>query len=302
MHIKFKYIVLLLFTSSLLILGCGDQITKQTDGESMKIIFLHHSTGRVIWDGGVQPAFERYNSENGTSYQISEMDFPKNRPYGWKNYPYDYWNIWVNHAGNKAYVAPKDERPVDNTNVVGKLKRFAASVKNGDLFENRGEPTLEMLTQDYDMIIWKHCFPGSNILEDTGNPDVASEEKRIENYKLQYEALKNKMHEFPETTFLVWTGAALVEASTTQEKAQRAKEFFNWVRTDWDEPGDNIFLWDFRLLETEGDLYLKNEYAVNENDSHPNAEFAARVAPLFVNRITDVAEGRGDENIITGEK
>lgn len=32
-----------------------------------KIIFLHHSTGQVIWNGGVPEWFARYNAEHGTS-------------------------------------------------------------------------------------------------------------------------------------------------------------------------------------------------------------------------------------------
>ena len=46
--------------------------------------------------------------------------------------------------------------------------------------------------------------------------------------------------------------AALVAGETDAEQAGRAKQFAEWVRSAWDEKGDNIFLWDFRALETEG--------------------------------------------------
>ena len=32
------------------------------------------------------------------------MAFPKASPYGWHNYPYDYYDIWVKHAGNEPYM------------------------------------------------------------------------------------------------------------------------------------------------------------------------------------------------------
>lgn len=228
---------------------------------SAKVIYLHHSTGGVIWDGGVDTTIANYNINHGTNYSIIQMEFPKSTPYGWNNYPYDYWNIWVNHAGPSAY---------------------------------KKEPTLETLTQTYDVIVWKHCFPVSSIAGDTGSPDITSSIKSEENYKLQYNALKEKMHEFPNKRFIVWTGPALVESATNAAEAERARDFANWVKTTWDETGDNIYVWDFRDLETGGGLYLLQENAASTSDSHPNSTFAASVAPLIGQRIIDVIEGRGD--------
>ena len=98
-------------------MGC----VKSKKGDGMKIIFLHHSTGELIWKGGVKEWFKKYNKENSTNYKIEEQAFPKTSPYGWNNYPYDYWNIWVENAGGKPFMS---------------------------------EPTLEILTKKYDIIIW----------------------------------------------------------------------------------------------------------------------------------------------------
>ena len=95
-----------------------------------RIVFLHHSTGEVVWNGGVPECVAAWNRAHGTRYTIEERAFPSGDPYPWENYPYDYWNIWVKHAGRSAY---------------------------------RGEPTLEMLTRDYQLIVFKHCFPVSGI-------------------------------------------------------------------------------------------------------------------------------------------
>lgn len=233
-----------------------------------KVIFLHHSTGGVIWNGGVAQAISAHNSRAGKSYQITDQEFPKDSPYGWENYPYDYWNIWVEHAGSGPYME---------------------------------EPTLEMLTQQYQVIVWKHCFPVSYVNEDTGNADVSSSEKTAENYKLQYAALKAKMKQFPNTRFIVWTGAALVANETNAAEAGRARTFFEWVKSSWDEPGDNIYIWDFRQLETGGGLYILPQNAEDDWDSHPNATFAAQVAPFFAKRVVDVIEGRGDGGSLTGQ-
>lgn len=232
---------------------------------NVKIIFLHHSTGFCIYEGGVEGWFENYNSTKGVSYQIYERDYPADG-YSWQNYPYDYWNIWVNHEGNIPY---------------------------------KGQDPLEILTEDYDVVVWKHCFPVSDIEADTGYPDISSNRKSIENYKLQYNALKEKMRQFPNTKFIVWTGVALIRSETTEESAKRAREFFEWVKNEWDEEGDNIYIWDFYELETEGGFYLRDEYA--SGDSHPNSLFSQRIAPYFCQRIVDVIEGRGDISSIEGK-
>jgi len=67
-------------------------------------------------------------------------------------------------------------------------------------------------------------------------------------------------------------------------------------------PGDNIHLWDFYELETEGGLYLKDEYSTSSIDSHPNSKFASRVAGMLFNRIIDVIETNGTDTDITGVK
>ena len=221
-------------------------------------VFLHHSTGGVIWGGGVPGWIGDHNLAHGTSYNITETAYP-NSPYPWDNYPYDYWNIWVQHAGATPYL---------------------------------GQATLELLAPQYDVIAFKHCFPVSAIGPNTGAPDVTSPAKTIENYQAQYAALKTTMRSFSDNRFIVWTGAALRQQDTTPEQAARAQAFFAWVRDSWDEPGDNIYVWDFYTLETDGGMYLTPEHATG--DSHPNGTFAAEVAPLFAQRVVDVIEGRGD--------
>ena len=237
-----------------------------------KIIFLHHSTGESIWvgntpryiyrllkKGSVQKYFNDYNKSNKTNYVISEMIFPKKHPYGWKNYPFDYYNIWVKNAGNEPYLE---------------------------------EPTLEILTSEYDVIIFKHCYPVGRILEDKGAPDIESEEKRIENYKLQYNALKKKMHSFPDKKFIIWTPPASVSMKITPEEAERTYEFHKWITMEWDEKADNIFIWDFYTYETEGGLYLTGKNAFSPDNCHPGAEFSARVAPIFCRYVIDVIESK----------
>lgn len=254
----------------------GSSMTTPSHG--VRVALLHHSTGEVIWNGGLPAFFEGWNRANRTDYRISSVTYPATTggwppvlrklisTYPWSNSPYDYWNLWVRHAG-----ASRD----------------------------RGELNLDDLVKQYDVIVFKHCFPVSRIKPDGGVASVSSEEKTLANYKLQYQAIKARLHQFPERRFIVWTGAALPEASTNAAEAGRAREFFQWVKGTWDEKGDNVFVWDFHELETEGGLYLKPEHAAGPRDAHPAPSFARRVAPLLGQRIVDVIEGRGDSASLT---
>lgn len=265
---KSKLRTLGLILLCLLLVDCKSK--QQTEME--KIIFLHHSTGMAIWYGGVnryirkltdksdvRTYFKRYNKTNKTNYSIERRAFPKGLPYDGSNLPYDYYNIWVKNAGNEAYLE---------------------------------EPTLEMLTKEYGTIIIKHCYPVSKIAEDAGSPDPNSNKRTLENYKTQYQALKEKMHQFPATKFIVWTPAVNVKKNITEPEAQRTFEFYQWMVKEWDEKGDNIYLWDFYQYETQGTLYLKDEYSVSPQDSHPNKVFSGRIAPAFAQYVIDVVEGK----------
>jgi hypothetical protein len=235
-----------------------------------KVIFLHRSTGLSIYlgktnpyvykitkNGDVRTLFKKFNRRRTIKLTIKEQHFAS--PISMKNNPVDYYNVWIKNAGDKPFMVA---------------------------------PNLELLTKEYDIIILKHCFSASNILEDTGYPDIDSEDKRVENYKLHYEALKMKFHEFPKTKFIVWTPAVQVKNLVTENEALRTRDFYRWIVDEWDEKGDNIYIWDFYKYETEGGLYLKDELALNVNDSHPGKEFSVQMAYIFTQFVYDVAEDK----------
>jgi hypothetical protein len=226
------------------------------ESNNVRIIFLHHSTGGKIWSGGVPQLIKEYNLNNKTNYQISEQNYPSTKGgYPWSNYPYDYYNLWVKHTGDS---------------------------------HDKKELNLDQIAANYDVIIFKHCFPVSEIKADTGKPNINSNRKSLENYKLQYNALRDRMLQFPDKKFIVWTGAALSEDSTTPEQAKRSKEWADWVRSEWDKTDDNIFIFDFEQLETEGGLYFK--YPSKPKDSHPDTNFSKTAASEFVKRVIEVIQ------------
>ncbi len=238
---------------------------------SQNIIFLHHSTGAGVYDqGNVEEWINNYNTNHATNYVISELSYP-NSPYPWENYPYDYWNLWINNACNN-----------DDPDIA----------------------CLENLCVNYDVVIFKHCFPGSDILPDDPEPSVSSSRKSLENYKLQYRALRGLMDTYPENKFIVWTLAPLHRLATSAENAERARTFVNWVKDEWlmedgkDHPNINIFDFFGYVAESDptpenGQLNcLKYDYEGSHtgSDSHPNTLANQTVGPIFAQFIINTIE------------
>jgi len=238
---------------------------------SQNIIFIHHSTGAGVYGGGIglPQWFTNYNTSHSTSYAISEVSYP-DTPYDWANYPYDYWNLWVN---------------------TGQCDNSKPGIRCFDWF-----------ISNYNVIIFKHCFPGAGIEADNGTPLVSSGIKTIANYKLQYRALRSLMDSYPGNKFIVWTLAPLHRNATDTESAARAREFVNWVKNDWltedSKSHPNIYVFDFFGYAAESNPApvngkvncLKYEYEGSHdgNDSHPNATANATIMPLFGQFIVDV--------------
>lgn len=278
MRINIIYLIFLCMS----VMSCShDGYRKSADINNgiVNVLFLHHSTGQNIYRGlykdgksAIDEWFLDYNQNARVKINFVDKIFPKQKRwkffkgYGWNNYPFDYYNIWVKNGMKKSY---------------------------------KNEPTLESLVPIWDVIVFKHCFPVSNIVEGE-KVDINSDIKTLVNYKLQYNALKKKMHEYPNTKFVVWTGAVQTRLNSTEEEALRTKEFFDWVKNEWDESNDNIFIWDYYELETEGGLYFKNEYAVSPEDSHPNENFSDKVSKLFCSRLVDVINNNGELTTLTG--
>ncbi|WP_457573814.1 hypothetical protein [Desulfolithobacter sp.] len=225
-----------------------------------RILFLHHSTGNIIYTkGDIQGWIEHYNEQQGTSYVIDDRYYP-NKPYPWSNYPYDYWNLWVNGAC----------RP-----------------------DEPGIQCLDQLTAAYQVIIFKNCYPVSNIEADTGSPDITSSRKSLENYRFQYSAVRDLFQRYPDTLFIFWTGAPLHRLATTPEKSARARAFADWVKKDMFASGAyrNIRVFDYFDLTADDDNVLRYEYETSHarSDSHPNVQAARDVGPVFARFIIDSA-------------
>jgi hypothetical protein len=235
------------------------------------VVLLHHSTGGIVYDNGVASALSDRNTEDGTTYTIASVEYPS-EAVPWANYPHEWWYYWVDSPGAG------------------------------------GQTTLATLCATYDVIVFKCCYPVSEVVANS-TPDITSEVRSDENYRLQMAAVFAECAAHPNNRFVFWTGALHSQSQTTEAQATRALAWFNYLRTL--SLPSNVYLWDFAWLEshTEAErsdpslaqgLYALDANTVSETDSHPTAAFGASVAPLFVDRVISVLEGTGRSTSILG--
>ena len=188
-------------------------------------------------------------------------------------------------------------------NIIRWMGWLVSSATRGRIKINIGLPSKDIpfanLVADHDVVIMKHCFPASDVLEDSGNPDPASEIKSIENYKAVYRLLSTKFDENPDTIFILWTLPPRHGLATNSEQAARATEFSEWLKMDFiteDGSHPNIYIWDFRnILMDPNTNCLKYEYELSHSDpnSHPNMAAnnmaGPQLAQFIVESITDFA-------------
>ena len=234
--------------------------------QDKKAIFLVHSTGTDLFSQGkVSDWMKNYNAINNTNFQIYTRTYPEN-PWPWSNYPHDYWKLWVDNSCNS------------------------------------NDPDIECLaslSSKYDMVIFKHCYPGADVEANLGNPDIKSSRKSLENYKLQYRALRILMDGMPDKKFMVWTLVPRHRLATYASTASRANEFVNWVKTQWltedGKPHPNIYIFDFFSFAAEMNKNPSNgvqyclkydyEYSHSSGDSHPNVLANQTIGPLFAQAV-----------------
>jgi len=244
----------------------GDVVDNTPEPESpikdQKILLLTHSVGRGLYEeGGISQWFENYNTDNNTQVQIEQRDYP-NDPYQWSNFPHDFWNLWIN-----GYC--------DNTEI--------------------NSECLDSLASKYDVISFKNSYEASDVLPDIGGSSAAvnSTRKSLENYKLQYRALRDLLDQYPNDIFVVWTLPPRHRLhvpgtdTTALNNASRATEFSNWLKSEWlaedSKAHDNIFVFDFRSYLIDEKNYLKFDYESTHtwSESHPNKVANELVGPIL---------------------
>jgi hypothetical protein len=240
--------VLALFT---LIVGSAAQVSQSaapsaTPAKPIRIIFMHHSTGLGLIDqGGVREAFTKLG--------------------------YQFWDHGYNEDGltdaSGRQLGVNWAVPDDNTDPDGWQVIFAQRVT---------KPSTNTLSHmlEYDVIIFKSCFPSSDIQDDD----------QFENYRTYFLSIRDVIDKYPDKLFIPFTTPPLVPGSTSPEAAARARRWAEYLTSsEYLDGHPNIFVFDFFNQLADKDGYLQAKYRGDDpEDSHPNELANQTVGPVFV--------------------
>ncbi|UCD64230.1 MAG: hypothetical protein JSW34_01990 [Candidatus Zixiibacteriota bacterium] len=207
---------------------------------SNRMIFLHHSVGRgILYEGGLRDS-------------LLEMGvLVKGATYG-------------DEIGEKTDIGDWAGKFASDMDRILDFKAHPNRYYSGSLSN--------------DVIMFKSCFPNSNIQADGTLPgDPSGTERTTANYKAAFERLAETMKDYPDKLYIYVTSPPLVPESTTPENARRAKEFNAWLQGEYlaaytkDTGFSNLAIFDlFGVLADESGM-LKAEYRrPTPGDSHPN--------------------------------
>jgi hypothetical protein len=229
-----------------------------SSGDFTNVIFLHHSVGRnLINQGGVR------ESLTTAGFQFWDHD------YNWEGLSYPDGTL----TGYSYGI------PDDNTDPDGLARLFAQRGYAWPLNAFSG-------LMQHEVIVFKSCFPASNIASD----------EQLEDYKSYYLSMRDVTDQHRDKIFIVVTPPPLNPAATDAETAARARAFADWLKSDEFLVGHpNVFTFDFFDLLAEGDPsapdrnMLRTAYREGE-DSHPNELANETIGPLFADFIIDAVQ------------
>jgi hypothetical protein len=232
----------------------------EASGEYTNVIFLHHSTGRGLIDGGdVRPL-------------LTDLG-------------YQFWDHDYNHVGlirpdgmaTGAHYGIPGMRGRGNTDVDGLAGLFSQPVT--DPPSNAFSRLLQ-----HEVIITKSCFPNSAIKSD----------EMQEQFQTWYLQMRDAMDQHPDRIFIIVTSPPLHPQMTNADEARRARAVANWLKSDEYLAGHpNVFVFDFfNLLADPSTNTLRAEYQLDTErpDSHPNRSANQTIGPQFVTFIDEAVQ------------
>lgn len=214
----------------------------------IRIIFLHHSTGHnLIEEGNLRTLLT-------------------GRGYAFFDHGYNGDGL---RLADGSYTGENFDIPGDNTDPDGFAELFSQPLTNPP------ENAFSQLMQ-YDVIMFKSCFPTSNIVD----------EAQLANYKAWYTAIRARIDQYPQKLFIALTPPPQVPNNTNPQEAARAHAFAQWLALDEFLAGHaNLVVFDFFSLLADDAHNLKTVYRIDANDAHPNQRANQEISPIFADFI-----------------
>jgi hypothetical protein len=236
---------LVLITVAALLLAA--QSPAQAQGP-VRIIWLHHSVGLGIIDGG--------NVRGGLD------------ALGYEFYDHGYNEEGLRLADGSS-AGTNFDVPDDNTYPDGLSVVFSQDLHSPP------DNTFSYLMQ-YNVIMVKSCFPTSNIIND----------EQLEVDKGYYQMIARRTDTYPDKVFIIVTHPPQVPESTNADEARRARALNDWLLSDEFRGGHaNLFVFDLFGRLAGSDNLLRAEYRVSDSDGHPSDIANAAIGPELVDFV-----------------
>ncbi len=144
-----------------------------------------------------------------------------------------------------------------------------------------------------DIIMFKSCYPNSDIGADGGDTgDAYDPERTLANYRAAFDGLREVFAEYPEKKFIYVTAPPLVPSKTTPENAARGRRFNDWLKNEYavdyaDKTNlENFSVFDFFAVLADENNVLKKEYRRSDINSHPNVIGSLAATDAFLDFLT----------------
>jgi len=237
--------------------------------QPIRIIFLHHSTGQNLIDGG------------GVREGLTAL--------GYLFFDHGYNGEGLRLADG-AWSGESFNVPDDNTDPDG----FAAIFSQP--YHDPPDNAFSHLMK-YDVILFKSCFPTSNIADDG----------QLRDYQDYYLSIRDTIDQYPQKLFVVVTPPPQVPNNSNPDEGRRARAFASWLNSnEYLEGHPNLVTFDFFNLLAGEDDFLKPSYRVDEWDAHPNDLANQHIGPILVDYLDNAiqayfGEGKLPDNAVEPE-
>jgi len=246
--------------------------TSPPDDKTVKLIFIHHSTGEIWLTDNYGNLGQELAANN---YFVSDTN------YGWgpKNIgdrtDIVNWREWFRSRSTPRYMEAL----------------FTESNQNSDY----GRP-LEDPGGENEIVMFKSCFPNSALLGNPNDPPDPNEDFTVGHAKYVYNDLLNYFSSRPDKLFIVITAPPLQDPTY----ADNARAFNNWLVDKWLIENNynlkNVAVFDFYNVLTHPDNHhrVQNgqiEHSSNESntlfydsdgDDHPNVAGTQKATAEFI--------------------
>jgi hypothetical protein len=236
----------------------ASRVRSYNHGQFTSVVFLHHSVGsNLIKQGELRRRFA------AAGFQL------------W-DHGYNAEGLRDPHGTSLGYSY---NVPSDNTDPDGLAQILAQPVYPIPL------NTFSALLQ-YEVIVFKSCFPVSHIVSD-------EQFARDQSY---YLSIRARADDHPDKLFILMTPPPLNPAETDVQAAARARKLANWLKSDGFIGGHpNFFTFDLFGYLAESDPAAADANRLSkayreDADSHPNRLANETIGPLFVDFVSQAVQ------------